>query len=168
VPVPPSQVDPAVPEPLSAIVMHLLEKELDNRYQTAEGVVHDLERLREGGTGLAPGALRVGERDVPLRLLPPSWLVGRDDEVAVLQAAFEAARDGECRVVLIGGTAGVGKTALVDQLRPVVTGREGWFVAGKFDQFRRDLEFDGVHQAFRALGRLLLAEAATRTRPWSC
>ena len=158
VPVPPAQVDPAVPEPLSAIVMHLLEKEPDNRYQTAEGVVHDLERLRDGGTGLAPGALRVGERDVPLRLLPPSWLVGRDDEVAALQAAFEAARDGECRVVLIGGAPGVGKTALVDQLRPVVTGRDGWFVAGKFDQFRRDLEFDGVYQAFRALGRLLLAE----------
>ena len=53
---------------------------------------------------------------------------------------------------------GVGKTALVDQLRPVVTGRDGWFVAGKFDQYRRDLEFDAVYQAFRALGRLLLAE----------
>ena len=169
VPVPPAQVDPAVPEPFSAIVMHLLEKEPDNRYQTAEGVVHDLERLRDGGTGLAPGALRVGERDVPLRLLPPSWLVGRDGEVAALQAAFEAARAGECRVVLIGGAPGVGKTALVDQLRPVVTGRDGWFVAGKFDQYRRDLEFDGVRQAFRALGRLLLAEpedelAAVRDR----
>jgi len=52
----------------------------------------------------------------------------------------------------------VGKTALADQLRPVVTGRDGWFVAGKFDQYRRDLEFDAVNQAFRALGRLLLAE----------
>ena len=55
VPVPPAQVDPAVPEPFSAIVMHLLEKEPDNRYQTAEGVVHDLERLRDGGTGLRTG-----------------------------------------------------------------------------------------------------------------
>ena len=39
-----------------------------------------------------------------------------------------------------------------------MTGRDGWFVAGKFDQYRRDLEFDAVNQAFRALGRLLLAE----------
>ena len=53
---------------------------------------------------------------------------------------------------------GVGKTALVNELRPAVTGRDGWFVAGKFDQYRRDLEFDGVYQVFRALGRLLLAE----------
>ena len=52
----------------------------------------------------------------------------------------------------------MGKTALIDQLRPVVTGGDGWFVAGKFDQYRRDLEFDAAYQAFRALGRLLLAE----------
>ena len=65
---------------------------------------------------------------------------------------------GRCRGVLVGGAPGVGKTALVDELRPVVTGGDGWFVAGKFDQYRRDLEFDAVHQAFRALGRLLLAE----------
>ncbi len=63
-----------------------------------------------------------------------------------------------CRVVLVTGAPGVGKTALVNELRPAVTGRDGWFVAGKFDQYRRDLEFDGVYQVFRALGRLLLAE----------
>ena len=107
---------------------------------------------------LAAGALRVGERDVPLRLLPPSRLVGRDDETAALEEAFEAALAGRCRGVLVGGAPGVGKTALVDELRPVVTGRDGWFVAGKFDQYRRDLEFDAGYQAFRALGRLLLAE----------
>ena len=84
--------------------------------------------------------------------------MGRDDEVAALEAAFEDALAGRCRGVLVGGAPGVGKTALVDELRPVVTGRDGWFVAGKFDQYRRDLEFDAVYQAFRALGRLLLAE----------
>src|SRR6201988_5185257 len=65
---------------------------------------------------------------------------------------------GRGRGVLVAGAPGVGKTALIDQLRPVVTGGDGWFVAGKFDQYRRDLEFDAGYQAFRALGRLLLAE----------
>jgi signal transduction histidine kinase len=152
VPVPPARVNPEVPVALSEIVMHLLEKEPDNRYQTAEGVLHDLEQARPGGP------VRIGERDVPLRLLPPSRLVGRDEEVAVLAAAFEEALAGRCRGLLIAGAPGVGKTALVDELRPVVTGADGWFVAGKFDQYRRDLEFNAVHQAFRALGRLLLAE----------
>jgi signal transduction histidine kinase len=158
VPVPPGEVNRAVPAPLSAIIMHLLEKEPDHRYQTAEGVVYDLERLQRVDTRVAAGELRVGEHDVPLRLLPPSRLMGRDAEMAALQAAFEDARAARCRGVLVSGAPGVGKTALVDQLRPVVTGRDGWFVAGKFDQYRRDLEFDATSQAFRGLGRLLLAE----------
>ncbi|MEV6969361.1 diguanylate cyclase [Hamadaea sp. NPDC051192] len=65
---------------------------------------------------------------------------------------------GRCHGVLISGPPGVGKTALVDQLRPVVTGGDGWYIAGKFDEHRRAVEFDALHQAFRALGRLLLAE----------
>ena len=154
VPVPPADVNRAVPGPLSEIIMHLLEKEPDNRYQSADGVLYDLERSRSA----AARAWRVGEHDVPLRLPPPSRLVGRDDEVAALRAAFEDARAGRCRGVLVGGAPGVGKTALVDQLRPVVTGSDGWFLAGTFDHYRRDLEFDAVHQAFRALGRRLLAE----------
>ena len=158
VPAPPAQVNPAVPGPLSEIIMHLLEKEPDHRYQTAEGVVYDLERLRDARTRPAAAGLRVGEHDVPLRLLPPSRLVGRDGEVAALQAAFEDALAGRCRGVLVGGAAGVGKTVLADELRPVVTGAHGWFVAGKFDAYRRDLEFNAVNQALRAQGRLLLAE----------
>ena len=138
--------------------MHLLEKEPDHRYQAAEGVLYDLERVRKIGARAGSAGLRVGERDFPLRLVPPSRLVGREEEVAALQAAFEEALAGRCRGVLVTGTPGVGKTALADELRPVVTGRDGWFVAGKFDPYRRDLEFDAVHQAFRALGRLLLAE----------
>src|ERR1700754_713178 len=158
IPVPPAQVNPALPRPLSEIVMRLLEKEPDHRYQTAEGLAHDLELVREAQARPAAAPVRIGEHDIPLRLLPPSRLVGRDGEVAALEAAFEEALAGRCQGVLVGGMPGVGKTALVDQLRPVVTGRDGWFVAGKFDQYRRDVEFDAGYQAFRALGRLLLAE----------
>jgi predicted ATPase/signal transduction histidine kinase len=158
VPVPPAEVNPAVPGLLSEIIMHLLEKEPDHRYQTADGVIYDLERLRDAQARPAAAPIRIGEHDFPLRLLPPSRLVGRDDEVAALQAAFEDALVGRCRGVVVSGAPGVGKTALVDELRPVVTGRDGWFVAGKFDQYRRVVEFDAGYQGFRALGRLLLAE----------
>jgi predicted ATPase/signal transduction histidine kinase len=158
VPVPPAEVNPAMPAPLSEIVVRLLEKEPDHRYQTAEGVIYDLERVRDAQAHPAAARVLIGQHDAPLRLLPPSRLVARDADVAALQAAFEDALAGRCRGVLVGGAPGVGKTALVDQLRPVVTGRDGWFVAGKFDQYRRDLEFNAVYQAFRALGRMLLAE----------
>ncbi|HEX3304971.1 MAG TPA: AAA family ATPase, partial [Streptosporangiaceae bacterium] len=156
VPEPPAEVNPAVPARLSAIILHLLEKEPDRRYQTAEGLVYDLEGVR--GVPAGPAAVGVGERDFPVRLLAPSRLVAREAEVAVLEEAFEDALASRCHGLLISGAPGVGKTALVDELRPLVTGRDGWFVAGKFDQYRRDLESNGVHQVFRVLGRLLLAE----------
>jgi signal transduction histidine kinase len=158
VPVPPAEVNQAVPAPLSEIIMHLLEKEPDNRYQTADGLVYDLERLRYAQARRGKTAFRAGEHDFPVRLLPPSRLAGRDDEVAALEAAFGGALAGRCQGVLVAGAPGVGKTALIDELRPVVNGGDGWFVAGKFDVYRRDLEFDAGYQAFRALGRLLLAE----------
>ena len=162
VPVPPAQVNPAVPEPLSEIIMHLLEKEPDNRYQTAEGVVYDLERLRDADARAA-AALRVGEHDVPLRLLPPSRLVGRDDEVAALRGGVRGRAGGRgAAAVLVGGAPGVGKTALVDQLRPVVTGGDGWFVAGKFDQYRRDLEFDGGLSGVSRAGSAVAGRAGGR------
>ena len=157
VPVPPAEVNQALPPPLSQIIMHLLEKEPDNRYQTADGLIYDLERLRDV-LARPTAAFGVGEHDFPMRLLPPSRLAGRDDEVAALEAALAGALAGECRGVLVAGAPGVGKTALIDQLRPVVAGGDGWFVAGKFDAYRRDLEFDAGFQALRALGRLLLAE----------
>jgi signal transduction histidine kinase len=157
VPVPARQLNPQLPTALPEIIMRLLEKDPDNRYQTADGLVHDLEQVRDTHTDPAAGPVRIGEHDVPLRL-QPSRLVGRDAEAAALRAAFEKSLTGRCRAVLVGGAPGVGKTALVDELRPVVTHGGGWFVAGKFDQFRRDQESSGVHQAFRALGRLLLAE----------
>ncbi|WP_007507186.1 diguanylate cyclase [Pseudofrankia saprophytica] len=153
VPAPPSAVNPAVPAGLSAIIMHLLEKEPDDRYQSADGLVHDLTLVRRGAFLVHPG-----EHDFPARPLTPSRLAGRDQEIRELGVAFAEAMEGRCRGLLVGGAPGVGKTALVNELRPIVAGADGWFVAGKFDQYRRDQEYDGGWQAFRALGRLLLAE----------
>lgn len=157
VPVPPDQVNPAVPPVLSRIIMHLLEKEPDNRYQTADGLVQDLARV----AGSQPDELagwRVGEHDYPLRLRPPSRLAGRDAQLSALANAFAAAMSGRSRGVMVSGAPGVGKTSLIDELRPIVTASNGWFVAGKSDQYRRDQEFEAGWQAFRQLGRLLLAE----------
>ena len=157
------EVNPAVPEALSEIIMHLLEKEPDNRYQTAEGLVHDLERLRDTGAGRRRGR-RCGSARVMFRCgccRRRGWWAAMRRSRRWRRRSTEALA-GRCRGVLVGGAPGVGKTALVDELRPVVTGRDGWFVAGKFDQYRRDLEFDAVHQAFRGVGPAVAGRAGGR------
>jgi PAS domain S-box-containing protein len=166
VPVAPQDVNPAVPPFLSAIIMRLLAKEPDRRYQSAEGLVHDLTLLlgpRDAvdRTAFARTVFVLGARDFPARLSPPSRLVGRDGEISRLHEAYRQVRGGRpgAGALLVAGAPGVGKSALLDELRPLVTADGGWFVTGKFDQFRQDAAADGVRQALTALGRLLLAES---------
>jgi len=158
IPVSPTVSNPAVPDGLARIILRLLEKEPDRRYQSADGLLHDLVRLRANLAGGDGAAFPLGERDFPVRLAPPSRLVGRDTEVDALRVALERAIAGQCRGLLVTGAPGVGKTALIDELRASVTAAGGWFVTGKFDQYRQDGESDAVSQAMGGLGRLLLAE----------
>jgi diguanylate cyclase (GGDEF)-like protein len=158
VPVAPSERNPEVPASLSMIIMRLLEKEPDRRYQSAEGLAYDLRSASNAWSGGLEEPMALGGHDFPLRLSAPSRLIGRTTEIETLRRALEGARSGEGgRGLLLSGVPGVGKSALLDQLRPLVTGCGGWFVMGKFDQYRQDWEADGVRQALRRLGLLLLA-----------
>lgn len=117
---------------LGAIIARLLAKDPDPRYQSAEGVLHDLRRLRAD-----PGAtFATAERDFPWELSAPSRIIGRATEIEVLGRALVSAVAGSGAAVLVGGPSGAGKSALIDQLHPLVTRSAGWFVAGKFDQLR--------------------------------
>ncbi|BFU45541.1 AAA family ATPase [Krasilnikovia sp. MM14-A1004] len=139
---------------LSDIVARLLEKEPARRYQSAEGLVHDLTRL----VAEPQAPLRLGGRDFPSRLSPPSTVVGRDTESAALRSAFEQAVHGRATGLLVTGAPGAGKSALISQLRPMVTAAGGWFVTGKADQYRHDAASGVAVQALHGIGRLLLAE----------
>ena len=161
IPTAPAEVNPAVPAMLSQIILRLLEKEPDRRYQSASGLAHDLTRLLADLTVGAPGrepGFPLGEQDFPTRICAPSRLVGREAEVSALRTALSLAVAGHGRGVLVTGAPGVGKSALVDELRSIVTAAGGWYVQGKFDQYRQDESTDAVTQVMRALARLLLAE----------
>ncbi|RYX93983.1 MAG: GAF domain-containing protein [Comamonadaceae bacterium] len=159
VPVPPALVDARVPRPLSDIIMRLLAKAPEQRYQSAWGLQHDLRRLDEELAGGGHGVFELGEHDFTAQLLAPASLVGRAAELSVLRAAFADSLLGP-RTVLVAGAAGVGKSALINQLRPWVTAAGGWFIQGKFDQYQREAATSGaITQAARALGRLLLAQS---------
>jgi diguanylate cyclase (GGDEF)-like protein len=168
VPVPPVSIDPTIPIGLSDIIMRLLEKEPDRRYQSAEGLAHDLTRLCAALARGQHGSFPLCERDFPRQLATPR-LIGRGPEFATIRRAFETAAqrdddgdgDGDGGGILVAGAPGVGKTALIEELRPIVTARRGWFVYGKVDQFRHDAAAGPITQAVRGLGRMLLAQSPT-------
>jgi predicted ATPase/signal transduction histidine kinase len=147
-----------VPQLYSEMIMRLLQKEPDQRYQSAEGLAYDLRQLHDRIRFGQPLSFPLGEQDFPHRLSAPSRLVGRAPEIAALRTALEGAVAGTCKAALVSGAPGVGKTVLINELRPMVTALGGWFVSGKSDQYRRDLASDAVSQTLRALGRLLLTE----------
>ncbi|MGC3979936.1 MAG: AAA family ATPase [Steroidobacteraceae bacterium] len=158
VPPPPIELNQQLPLVLSDMIMSLLQKEPDRRYQSAAGLAHDLAHLQYV---LARGEVRsfeLGSRDFAQQLSLPSRLIGRDAEMAELRSAFDASLTGARRGVLLAGAPGVGKTALINTLRPYVTERQGWMLYGRFDRFRQELETDAVAQVLRSLGRMLLAE----------
>ncbi|MGE4242114.1 trifunctional serine/threonine-protein kinase/ATP-binding protein/sensor histidine kinase [Ramlibacter sp.] len=157
----PVEVEPSLPPALSAIILRLLAKDPDRRYQSAEGLAHDLARLRDALAGGSEEHFALGEFDFPARLVPPESLVGRDAEVRQIEAAFREVKRGAARSLLMEGAAGVGKSALIHRLQPLAAAAGGRFTYGKFDQYQRDLSASGgVTQTLRSLGRLLLAEPA--------
>ena len=148
-------MNPAIPGRCREIVMHLLEKEPDNRYQSAEGVLHDLRAAARPRRRLRSASASTTSRRGCCRRR--GWW-GASTRSAALRAAFERALTGRCRGVLVSGAPGVGKTALVNELRPTVTASDGWFVAG---QVRPVPARPGVRRRLPGVpgpGRLLLAE----------
>ena len=168
-PVPLSQIAPEVPEAIARIVMKLLAKMADDRYQTASGLRHDLShcaaerRSRRGEIELFP----LGERDVPDRFQIPQRLYGREAEFAALLGAFERVADtGSAEIALVSGYSGIGKSSLVHELEKPIIDRHGLFVSGKFDRYQRDVPYSTIIRAFRGLVLDLLAQGEERVSEW--
>ena len=159
IPPAPAELDPRVPRQFSEIIMRLLQKDPDRRYQSADGLAHDLQRVAELQAAGDGEPTPLGAMDFPVRLSAPARLVGRDVEIGALRAAFDRALLGSGHGVLLAGPSGVGKTAAVDELRSIVTAQGGWFVTGKFDRYRQDALSDAIFGILQALGRLLLASS---------
>ena len=157
-----------VPEPVSAIVMKLLSKTPEERYQTAAGVERDLRRcLTEWSRHGRIENFVLGEHDVPDRLIIPEKLYGRKAEIDILLSAFGrvAAGDGP-ELVLVSGYAGIGKSSIVNELHKVLVPPCGLFASGKFDQYRRDIPYATLAQAFQALVRQLLNKSDAELALW--
>jgi PAS domain S-box-containing protein len=167
-PVAPGVRVPSLPHTLSRIVMKLLAKAAEDRYQTAAGLELDLRRClsdweRQGSLD----DFVLGTADVPRQLLVPERLYGREREVAALRAAYDRVVDqGRLELVLVHGPAGIGKSSMVRELQRALVGSHGLFASGKFDQYTRDVPLATLSQALQGLLGMVLGRPEPERAAW--
>ncbi len=165
-PAPPAEVA-AVPSALSGIVLKLMAKDPEDRYQSSVGVLEDLRRCarrleRDGEIG----TFELGRLDVAEQFRVPQKLYGRQEELAMLQDALERADRGHVHLVLVSGYSGIGKTALVQEMHKAIAKHDGLYVSGKYDQFQRNIPFFALSLAFGKLLRQLLTGSDEELQQW--
>jgi PAS domain S-box-containing protein len=167
-PVPPSERLANVPIAVSQVIMRLLAKTAEERYQTATGLESDLRRcLAEWEAHRHVMEFPLGQHDTPDRLLIPEKLYGREREVDALLAAFDrVVKGGAPELVLVSGYSGIGKSSVVNELHLVVAPPRGLFASGKFDQYKRDIPYSTLVQAFQSLVRPLLGKSDAELAIW--
>ena len=167
-PAPPARDSGTSRRRFPSIVMKLLAKTAEERYQTAAGVEQDLRRCRaEWETRGRIDEFPLAEHDVPDRLLIPEKLYGRSREVAALLGSFDhVVATGAPELVLVSGYSGIGKSSVVNELHKVLVPPRGLFASGKFDQYKRDIPYATVAQAFQSLVRQILSKSEAELQIW--
>ncbi|MEG4531632.1 AAA family ATPase [Microcoleus sp. D2_18a_D3] len=171
----PEQINSDISPAISQIVMKLMAKNAEDRYQTAGGLLADLEiclyQLETTGeiVDFTPGNL-----DILSQLLIPQKLYGRETQVSELLAAFERVANhceensspSQIELILVSGYAGIGKSAVVSEIQKPITRQRGYFISGKFDQFQRNIPYASLIQAFQSLIQQLLTENIKKLQDW--
>ena len=157
-----------IPEPFSDIIIKLLAKAAEDRYQTAAGLVVDLRRCQaQWDRQRRVDPFSLGANDAPDRLLISERPYGRDDDIRVLISTFErVAESGRSELVLVSGSPGVGKSSVVNELHKVLVPRRGIFAGGKFDLYKRDIPYATLSQAFQGLLRKILGKTELELSVW--
>jgi diguanylate cyclase (GGDEF)-like protein len=163
----PTKVNLAVPSLVSEIVLKLMAKTPEERYQTAKGLRYDLERCWEQWQKSKKIIFfPLGTRDRSDRFAVPEKLYGRKQELEALLNAFARVSQGQTEIMLVAGFSGIGKTALINEVHKPIVRQRGYFIGGKFDQFQRNIPFSAISQAFGNIIEQLLTESSIRLQDW--
>ena len=156
-----------IPTSLARIVLKLMAKNAEDRYQSALGLRYDLQHcLDQWEASGQVKSFELGQRDQCDRFLIPEKIYGREAEVQTLLEAFERVSQGTSELMLVAGFSGIGKTAVVNEVYKPITRQKGYFIKGKFDQFNRNIPFSAFVQAFRSLMGQLLGESDAALADW--
>lgn len=166
-PIPPHQIDPTIPEVISSIILKLLKKTAEERYQSIWGIQADLQRCLEQlslHSTITP--FKLAEKDISDRFQISQKLYGRQKEINTLLYAVDSVASGTSELMLVAGYSGIGKSSLVQEIYKPITQKRGYFVSGKFDQFQRNIPYSAIVNAFRDLLRQLLTEGQEELTIW--
>ena len=155
-----------VPKMLERIITKLMAKNAEDRYQSARGLMKDLQQCLK--TWKEPDHIdefELCKHDFSGDFQLPQKLYGREKELGLLMEAFDRVSDGHIETVLVGGYSGTGKSALVHETHRPITAKRGYFIEGKFDQFQRSVPYLAFIQAFTSFVSILLTENKTRLEP---
>ncbi|MBE8970082.1 AAA family ATPase [Nostocales cyanobacterium LEGE 12452] len=171
-PVPPHVIDPEIPAIVSKIILKLLAKTAEDRYQSAWGIKTDLEQclIQLENTGRIEPFL-LAQQDISDKFHIPEKLYGREREVETLLAAIarvasERIDQSQVELMLIAGYSGIGKSVLVQEIYKPITQQRGYFISGKFDQYQRNIPYFAIAQAFESLIKQLLTEDEVELCQW--
>jgi predicted ATPase/signal transduction histidine kinase len=166
-PKPPQELNPRIPIPVAEIVMKLLAKMAEDRYQSAYGLKSDLENcLSQLNKTGEIRRFQLGQNDVPNRFQISQKLYGRQNEIAKILEAFENASRGKVVLMLVSGYSGIGKSTLVNEVQKPVSERRGKFIYGKFEQLHHEAPYSALIQAFRSLIQQILTESEEQISRW--
>ncbi|MCJ8008840.1 AAA family ATPase [Lederbergia wuyishanensis] len=159
-PTPPDEIDPSIPHILSNIIMKLLSKMPESRYQSATGLKLDLIKFEKQLD------FSLAENDSSPFFNIEDKLYGRNEELSKFITAFDHVCKGNCSFVLIPGVSGIGKTALVHEVQKPLVRNKGYFISGKFDQLKRDAPYHPLIQALQDLLKQVMAEGEKSIHRW--
>lgn len=166
-PIPVHELNPKIPPIVSHIVMKLLAKNAEERYQSAYGLAADLENCwRQLQINGNITAFPLAQQDITQRLQLSQKIYGREAEIQELLAAFERTSQGNCEIMLVSGYSGVGKSALVQELYKAITQQRGYFITGKFEEYQRNIPYNAIIKAFQELAKQILTESETQLNQW--
>ncbi|MGK7933982.1 MAG: AAA family ATPase [Microcystaceae cyanobacterium] len=168
-PPPPHQINSNIPPTLSGIILKLLAKQADERYQSAYGIQVDLETCLKQLQNNQVLVFNLAQEDYSKRFRLPQKLYGREQEIKQLLTVFDRVccpRKNPSEMVLISGYSGIGKSALVKEIYKPVTQAKGYFISGKFEQYQRHIPYSAIIQAFQELVAQLLTERETKLERW--
>ncbi len=166
-PTPPHQICPEVPQAVSDIIMKLMEKTAEERYQSALGLKADLEIcLKHLKSGEKLENFTPGLWDQSSQLLIQQKLYGREKEVQLILEAFDRVSTGTSELVMVSGYSGVGKTSVIQEVYKPISRQKGYFVSGKFNQFEKNIPYAALIQAFQELMITFLTENEAEIAVW--